>query len=888
MDGNGLELGAREVGDHVLTTATGDRYFACRIERILTLGVHTREGDRYVSDFEQRHKEFIFCLVGTGEEKFTYDLRIVSRPNRELISRGTVDITLLCRAVNSTLEDAARHALELKRLVQVYFEEYDVALVAASDLESLLSPFDPQYITAVFRRCEVQSLGVAPLKAPEQALRLGPLPGMGKLTRLQEESIFNIGTFLPRFASLNGLFKLMQLQRDPVAVSFRLQPTRLHLGEYAFLGEQEITCETMLDSRTAGTGADKAGRPSPLVLVQLVRGLKSQARARLETMRAGAALLSVELASPVPISLPLVHMVGQLVSGLSGRGDRQSEEPEAARNGGGYDIMSFVRDRDMAAAFSSLKLLPPALPWAPATAERLPFLFDPAEAAAAFRLPPASTDPPSGIKVRHYAYRAAPPQLEDCGLPVAENVMYGQGRMVFLAAEDRLRHVYIVGQTGTGKTTMLRSMVMDDIRQGRGLCVIDPHGDLFRKILGKIPRERYDDVVVFDPADGAFATGLNLLEAKDDLQRHFVVQEMLGIIRRLIEDDYGSAGASMAGPIFYQHARMNLLLVMSDPANPGTLLDFYKIFVTERAAKYWERWMPLKIHDPQLEDWVQNVLPNTDYLRSSDGVSLGGWIASKFDEFVFDPKLRNIFGQARSTIDLRGIMDRGKILLVNLAKGELSEFAARFLGMVLLAKLQGAAMARVDTAFEDRTPFYVYVDEFQNIATESFVSMLSEGRKFGLGLTLANQFVSQVKNERVVQSIFGNVGTLIAFRLGQADAELVEKYFSPDFTRADLTRLPNWHSAMTMLVRGQTVPAFSVETTLGDLESDPNVAAAVRTASRSKYSRPRQDVERELGYAPKEAVAEGNKDASAKDHGASVQEGQPTQEQHATPVSNVL
>jgi len=252
-----------------------------------------------------------------------------------------------------------------------------------------------------------------------------------------------------------------------------------------------------------------------------------------------------------------------------------------------------------------------------------------------------------------------------------------------------------------------------------------------------------------------------------------------------------------------------------------------------------------------LASWVEQVLPRVDYFRTSDGVPFGGYIVSKFEEFVFDPMLRNIFGQKRSTVNLQQIMDSGKILLVNLAKGELSDVASRFLGMVLLSKLQAAAMGRVKIPLEDRLPFFVYVDEFQSIATQSFITMLSEGRKFGLGLVLANQFISQLKDRRITESIFGNVGSLICFRLGQADAESLEKFVAPGFSRSDLTNLPNWYSIMSTLVNGQTVQPFSIETELGDLAYDPVREQQVRAISRRKYSRSKTDVEHELGYQRK-------------------------------------
>jgi DNA helicase HerA-like ATPase len=399
----------------------------------------------------------------------------------------------------------------------------------------------------------------------------------------------------------------------------------------------------------------------------------------------------------------------------------------------------------------------------------------------------------------------------------------------------------MVGKTGVGKTRMLATMAQDDMEAGKGLCVIDPHGDLYRELLERIPSHRIDDTVLFDPTDDRFPPALNLLECDSELQRHFLVQEMVGIILRLIEDEFGyEAVGQFAGPIFLQHMRMNLLLVMSDAEDPGTLVEFHRIY---QEKGYWKRWLPLRTQDPQLERWVEKVLPRTDYLaQNNDGVSLGGYVGSKFEEFIFDPRVRNIFGQKRSTIDLREIMDTGKILLVNLAKGELTEANSRFLGMLLLAKLQAAALSRVSEPEEERKEFFVYVDEASTIASQNFVSLLSEGRKFRLGLILANQHIAQIRDPRIVESIL-NVGTILAFRVGQPDAEVMEREMFPDVSRFDLLNVPNYHAYMRTLVNGKPARPFSVRTALPPAPGSEERALEVQELSRKKYGRPRREEE---------------------------------------------
>jgi len=564
----------------------------------------------------------------------------------------------------------------------------------------------------------------------------------------------------------------------------------------------------------------------------------------LHGLRDDAALVTVEIASPAPISHPVVDAVGALITGPTGSGALR-EDGTSHYLSGGYEVVNLGAEQGAAKAFMSLDLHLPRHPLALPDAVRLLYLFDSVEASAAFRLPPATAEDPPGVAIIRWRARPAPGDLPERGLLVGVSVVRGRPYPVRVGPEDRLRHIYVVGQTGTGKTTLLKTMILDDLCNGEGLCVIDPHGDLYKELLGKIPKSRIEDVVLLDPSDTEFPVGFNMLEYETESQRHFLIQEMVGIVSRLMEDEFGyGAVKEFAGPLFFQHMRMNLLLTMSNPDDPGTLLEFYTIYQEEG---YWRRWLPLHIDDPQLQRWVTNVLPRQDYLETGrDQVSMGGWVGSKFEGFVFDPKLRNIFGQKRSTINLREIMDTGKILLVNLAKGELSEVNSRFLGMVLLAKLQATAMERVRIPRHSRRVFHVYVDEFQSIATQSFITLLSEGRKFGLSLILANQFVSQIKDPRIVQAIFGNVGTLVCFRLGQADAELMEREMFPVFTRLDLLRLPNWHAYVTTLVNGQTVPPFNVQTVADTIRYDEERAAQVLAWSRERYGRPRRDVEREI------------------------------------------
>ena len=799
-------------------------FIGCRIRSFVALEALGKLESDYPAKFLRRQQDVLGCLIGAGDCRYTYDLRIISRPDPEIYTRGKIDVVLLCRMDGFSAEQAEVHGRQLFDLLRSSFSAYDFDLVPAGDIPDLLEPFKFRHFARLFRRFgwnSLESVGGTAIHPHTP----GFMETQSSATAEgASSSVFHIYPYIPTIGDFHNLFHFMLLQPAPLVLSLRMQPTRLEPEEQTFLEAQIFKCETYAQ---VGLG-QVSGKISMLrpTLQQQARIEQQFLIRMLQRLKREATLLTVEMTSPVALPQILIEIAGRTLTSTE-------VASESIGLAGGYQAQQLEADAESASAFAELALLLPNLPSTPSEARRLCYLFDSSEAIAAFRFPLPTSDALPGVTTRRWRRVPAPPSLPEDGLEVAQSLVGERPQLVYIASADRLRHLYIVGQTGTGKTTMLKSMIGSDLRSGHGICVIDPHGDLFRWTLAEIPDERMDDVVLLDPADRDFPVGFNMLECKDESQQHFLVQEMAGIIQRIMKDEHGQIAGEWMGPMFLQHVRMNLLLVMSDQENPGTLVDFYDIFVKKDA---WKRWLPLKNEDPQLKKWVQEVLPRTDYLRANEGTTFGGWIVSKFEQFVFDPALRSIFGQKRSTIDLRELMDKGKILLVNLARGEISDLSSRFLGMVLLAKLQAAAMGRVRIPLEHRRPFFVYVDEFQNIATGSFISMLSEGRKFGLGLALANQFVSQLEDRRIVESIFGNVGTLISFRVGQADGEMLEKYFYPIFSRIDLISLPNWYSVISTLFNGQTVQPFSIETKLILREYDSSRAERARAGSRKKYS----------------------------------------------------
>lgn len=392
--------------------------------------------------------------------------------------------------------------------------------------------------------------------------------------------------------------------------------------------------------------------------------------------------------------------------------------------------------------------------------------------------------------------------------------------------DDRRRHMYIIGKTGMGKTTLLENMILSDIIKGEGCCYIDPHGDTAEKILNYIPANRINDVIYFNPADADFPIAFNILEAVDEINKNFVASGLISIFKKLWADSWGPR---------LEYILRNAILSLLD--YPGsTLLGIMRVLV----EKDYREKVVAKIKDPVVRSFWVNEYAKWNEKTLQEVISP---IQNKVGQFLSNFLIRNIVGQVKSTIDLRDIMDNKKILILNLAKGRIGEDTMQLLGSMIVTKLYLAAMSRVDTPEKERPDFYLYVDEFQNFATESFANILSEARKYHLNLIVAHQYIEQLPEE-VVAAVFGNVGTLINFRVGAADAEVLVKEFSPIFTEEDLVNLPAFCIYLKLMIDGVTSDPFSAAT-LPPLfeEYQTDSQKKVIKVSRERYAHSRQTVE---------------------------------------------
>ena len=424
------------------------------------------------------------------------------------------------------------------------------------------------------------------------------------------------------------------------------------------------------------------------------------------------------------------------------------------------------------------------------------------ELVSMFHLPTSSTLA-SKIKWMRSKEAAPPAQLPHEGVRIGESSYRGDLKPVYVTDEDRRRHIYIIGQTGTGKSALMTNMVIDDIKRGKGVCIIDPHGDLVDSILGSMPKERADDVIVFDPGFLQKPIGLNMLEydVNRPEEKTFIVNEIQGIFNKLFT-------AETMGPMFEQYMRNALLLLMEDAVNePATLIEIPRIFTDDE----FRRRKLSRITNPVVLDFWQKEAVKVGGEASL--ANMAPYITSKFNNFIANDYVRPIIGQTASSFNFRKVMDEQKILLVSLSKGRIGELNAGLLGMIIVGKLLLSAFARVDTPQEQRKDFNLYIDEFQNFTTDSISTILSEARKYRLNLTIAHQFIAQLQ-EKIRDSVFGNVGSMITFRVGAQDAEFLIKQYDTVFSQNDLINIDNLNAYVKLLINGQTSQPFNIRTPL--------------------------------------------------------------------------
>lgn len=680
-----------------------------------------------------------------------------------------------------------------------------------------------------------------PLASEEQvAQALSPFPvkDTGEIRRLMRSPLDTL--LPPPFAGLPDadlLVDLMLRQSSPTLLSICLEPTEPDLDflladegppPLSWLASAGITVqrqalngEQMSDDMHTSMQEDPADQR---LLSHRVAALCQR-----------AFYLRVQLASPAPLGEALISSVSGEVGG-PGRltAEITWQEPSHPLAAGALWVrprsirLPNMLNTEFELAVANLKTLDFLLwgPFSPHIARRAVFLSDLSEATRLFSLP---------FKAPWLSMHTAALQLPysagiSSGVKLGVNQARGGVRPVRLPQESRLHHLWLVGQTGTGKSTLMESALLQDIQDDRGVILMDPHGDLIEQVLGKIPIKRKHDVILFDPADTAYPVGINPLEAKDEDEQALVVSSLLGLLDKLYDPHH----QGITGPRFQHAVRNGLLTVMSRPG--GTLIEFVRLFTDECFLHTLLR----SVKDPLVGRYWTDQIAQTDHFHRSEVLD---WIISKFGHFVTDPTIRRIIGQSESSFSFRAAMDSGMIVLLNLAKGRIGGENANFLGQMLLPKILHAALSRASLPARERRQVGLYIDEFQNYTSDSLAWMLAEVRKYGVALTLANQHIGQLTQE-IRDAVIGNISSVLSFRLGLLDAGIMEQILAPSpITAQHIMNLPNYTAYGRALIQGQRSPVFTLETEPVARRRKASHAEEIRAFSRRTYGRERAYVD---------------------------------------------
>lgn len=508
-------------------------------------------------------------------------------------------------------------------------------------------------------------------------------------------------------------------------------------------------------------------------------------------------------------------LLGGLVSAFS-------QFDSAANNGFKYDSL---RDKDKLVSDYIFRVFP---------ARNHGCILNSMELATIFHLPSQNSIPNSQVERQLTKQVDGPAKIPSKGIFLGVNEFRGQKKKIMLSENDRRRHTYIIGATGMGKSVLLKNIAYQDLMAGRGFAFIDPHGDVAEEILALVPPERIDDVIYFDPGDLEHPMGMNMFEFETPDQKDFIVQEGINMLYSL----YDPGHTGIFGPRGEHMFRNAALLLMSDP-NGATFIDIPRCFTDPEFVKEKLQY----VTDKAVYDYWTREFPASQ--KSNDAGEVITWLVSKWSPFLSNTMMRNVMGQVKSGFDIREIMDKKKILLVNLSKGKMGELNSKLLGMIFVMKFQTAAMSRVDTPENERTDFCLFVDEFQNFATDSFESILSEARKFRLNLIVANQFMTQL-TDQIREGILGNVGTIICGRIGITDAEMMEKAFVPVFNAEDLHNQPNHHAIAQVMMFDMPSKPFTMKLNPPMGQGNEEVMQSMKLYSATKYGRMRAEVEAEI------------------------------------------
>ncbi len=805
--------------------------FCIMLKGILVQPLELRANPKdFAASLLGRQLDFIHSLHGLPID-YTIDLRYLFTPEQPDLIR----IYFIFRINDISGEESAKWEKYFLNRLQVENNLHRFEPVTdENELKYLIEPFEVRHIAEIVRREDRIHLDTARKIATRS---LGFMHDKhGEPETCSDDEIYHIFPYSLHLGNMERLCNTLLLQSYPCLISICMKPYYLTRYDEKLFEERIHTCEKYAQLQLSySSNVDKL---NPFLKMQ-AETLYKYCVKDLTQLQDASFFQKVQIVSPHPVPYEVVTVFGSMLTEQTGDPTGFSQNFDDSFRGG-YDWYSPEDEDKFHIALSNFKNMEFAN-WIPSAATKeirhWRYLFDIWQSGAGFRLPyPLASEFP-GIDTIQYVPKPAPSNLpqEQDGLLLGRHVYLNRERNIYYKTKDRLRHTYVVGQTGTGKSTLFYNMILQDINKGRGVGVIDPHGELIDEVLCSVPDSRKKDVILINPVDYDFPVGINMLEYNTEFEKDFCVNYLMEVFDSLY--DLSQTG----GPMFEMYMRNSLQLLLDQPEDfQATVLDVPKMFqygsfrkdllescTNPYVVSFWEE----EAEKARGEAELRNIVP---------------YITSKLSRFIYNNTIRCIVGQRHSTLSFDDIMNKKKILLVDLKKGMLGETNSHFLGMIIVGKILTAALARKNRVKKKKlNNFFLYVDEFQNLATGSFVTILSEARKYGLALTITNQYISQLK-KYIINGILGNVGTLIAFRVGSDDGELLSKEFGAVVSHNDLIGLPNWHAYIRLLNSGKTSSPFDMQTIKPSITPRPQVGKEIRKLSRKKYGRERDKVENEI------------------------------------------
>lgn len=759
----------------------------------------------------QNSREALLFSLAAWDFATTLEIRINVVPDLKYKAQGKIEICLLLLCQATIAEDAKEilisRFLSLMPLLAVHTPEaHWVPVTSEADIQGYLRPFNPVHAISVNRKRE-------PLTISTSLNRNGI--GFGKGGRVEDvgdAAIEHLYPWIPSHDDWSRILNTLTGQLDPVQVVIRLKPLTVTAGMVETLTQSIQQCEVFL-----------GGQQDHLTHSRLVGFLRDNYLQQLANLKERSFSVGVFLIAPHHIDSSLAHVLGRAIS--SSRSN--SNEPVFFK--GSFAISDVPVEKVYQSNFFK---------------DEDPFSL--IEAACAFRFPsPPSQDIPGLATKRFRSSLADIPKFpEDCSdaIKLFMNMHQGQSQPVYIDTEARMRHCFILGQTGTGKTSLMESMILQDIKAGKGVAVIDPHGDMVDSLINRIPRERAKDVIVFDLLDREYPIGFNIFDWKTIEERDLIIDELYRTLDHIY--DMKQTG----GPIFESHFRNMMKLLLGDKHRPGytpTILEFIKCYIDRK----FRDWLLESVSDQQVKDFVEEA---EDVSGDASLRNISPYVTSKFSRFVNDTTLKRIVGQSRSSIDFEKIMNDGKILFLKLGKGRFGSQVSALLANMIVARFKFSAMKRGEIPEAARRDFFLYVDEAHNLPQDNFTELLSEARKYRLGLILSTQYCSQLgdingRNQGdLLSSILGNVGTTIMFRTGTTDAAYLAEGLSPYFKQQDIVNLPNFHGYARMNLTNEVMRPFSFCTELSDDHVDKELGEKILQFSRQRYGQVVKDIDAEI------------------------------------------